>query len=332
MRRIAVLFVAAAAATACTKSEPAIAPGSEAPKPAPVVQAEPAATPTPAPADAAAPAADPWGGAPKQVAKDPLPHPLFWSVEKNGKTTYLLGTMHMGVDAEARLPQIVWDKFDAAPVLAVETDISDPSILGMGQRASGTLHDDLGPAYWKKLEALIDARILQGLDKMKPAMTVAFLSMRGLPQTAPMDGVLLARAQGQHKELAYLEPAIKQAKLLEKWLDLRALKTILDAPEKGLEESKQMLAAYVAGDEAKILALADAQKKDQLAHGISEAEYKQSMKEMLYDRNASWIGAIEKIHARGGGFIAVGALHLVGKHSVLDLLAKRGYKVTRIAP
>jgi uncharacterized protein YbaP (TraB family) len=38
------------------------------------------------------------------------------------------------------------------------------------------------------------------------------------------------------------------------------------------------------------------------------------------------------LHAAGGGFVAVGALHLVGPRSVLDVLAHRGYRVTRLAP
>ena len=32
------------------------------------------------------------------------------------------------------------------------------------------------------------------------------------------------------------------------------------------------------------------------------------------------------------GFVAVGALHLVGKKSVLDLLEAKGYKIQRLEP
>jgi uncharacterized protein YbaP (TraB family) len=38
------------------------------------------------------------------------------------------------------------------------------------------------------------------------------------------------------------------------------------------------------------------------------------------------------MHAAGGGFVAVGVLHLVGPRSVADLLGRKGYKVTRVAP
>jgi uncharacterized protein YbaP (TraB family) len=93
-----------------------------------------------------------------------------------------------------------------------------------------------------------------------------------------------------------------------------------------------MLAAYVAGDERTMLALGDDERSDALRHGYTAAEYDREMDDLLYGRNASWIAPIEQLHAAGGGFVAVGALHLLGPRSVLDLLAHRGYRVTRIAP
>jgi len=272
--------------------------------------------------------ADPWHKpGPK---RDPLKRPLFWSITKDGKTTYVLGTMHIGIDAEARLPQIVWDKLDAAPTFAMETDLTDPAILGMGQRTGGSLRDDLGPVYWKKLEDILTPDVARGINGMKPMIAATLLSMRGLPMTPAMDGILLGRAINQKKQLVYLEPAKTQAALLEKWMDLRTLKMMIDSPDKGLTMAKQMLDAYVAGEEQTLLTLAESQKGDQIAAGFTEADYDRSMDDMLYRRNASWIEPIEKMHAQGNAFIAVGALHLVGKRSVFDLLAAKGYKITRI--
>jgi uncharacterized protein YbaP (TraB family) len=93
-----------------------------------------------------------------------------------------------------------------------------------------------------------------------------------------------------------------------------------------------MLAAYVAGDEPTMLALGDEERTDALHHGYTPAEYDREVDDLLYGRNASWIAPIEQLHAAGGGFVAVGALHLLGPRSVLDLLAHRGYRVTRVAP
>jgi uncharacterized protein YbaP (TraB family) len=93
-----------------------------------------------------------------------------------------------------------------------------------------------------------------------------------------------------------------------------------------------MLAAYLAGDEAKIEAITDEQRRDALAHGYTAAEYGESLEDLLYQRNASWIGAISKLHAAGGGFFAVGAMHLIGTRSVLDLLGQQGYRIARMTP
>jgi uncharacterized protein YbaP (TraB family) len=81
-----------------------------------------------------------------------------------------------------------------------------------------------------------------------------------------------------------------------------------------------------------MLAIADEERADWKAHGHPEHEFDEQMEDLLYKRNASWIAPIEKLHAAGGGFIAVGAAHTVGPRSVVDLLEKRGFQVTRLTP
>jgi uncharacterized protein YbaP (TraB family) len=283
---------------------------------------EPAAQPV------VAPAVDPWAGAAR--AKDPLPRPLLWSAEKNGATTYLLGTMHVGVDPETRLPQVVWDKLEATASFAVETDVTDPAITHIGERSSGTLRDELGPEYWKKLEAAITPQLAQALMNKTAMIPATMLALRGLPPTPPMDSILLARAKNRGKRVVFLEPASRQAAILEKHLNAKALKMMLDELDQLEEQSRQLLAAYVAGDEVKFGAITDEQRKDALAHGYTAAEYDESMEDLLYRRNASWIEPIEKLHAAGGAFIAVGAMHLIGKRSVLELLQQKGYRIARV--
>jgi uncharacterized protein YbaP (TraB family) len=115
-------------------------------------------------------------------------------------------------------------------------------------------------------------------------------------------------------------------------MDVKALKMILDELPETQQRAQDALAAYTAGDEHQILAVNDAEKTDALQHGYTAAEYDRETADLLYDRNASWIKPIEELHASGGGFVAVGALHLIGPRSVLALLAKNGYKITRLTP
>jgi uncharacterized protein len=262
----------------------------------------------------------------------PLPHPLLWSAEKDGRTTYLFGTMHAGIDAQARLPAGVWTRLDAARAFAMETDLDDAAAGAPLPPASGSLREALGPAYWAKLEGALGPAAAREVEYLRPMIAAAMLSLRGLPQTPQMDRVLSARAAGEHKPIVFLEPASRQLALLARWIDLRALKLMLDELPTGERRAREMLAAYVAGDERRILALNDSERTLALGHGYTAAEYDHEMNDLLYDRNASWIAPIERLHADGGGFVAVGTLHLVGPRSVLDLLSQRGYRVTRVAP
>ncbi len=275
---------------------------------------------------------DPWASPPKP-AKDPLAKPLFWSATKDGTTTYLLGTMHMGIDAESRLPDVVFAKLDAAKSFAMETDLSDPGVANIGKRATpGTIEADLGPDHWKRLEDLVTPAVAKAINQMKPMVAATLVSMRGLKQTAPMDRVLLLRALDQKKPVVYLEQASLQAAILEKYMGVRELKIMLDHADENVARMNQLFDAYVAGDEAVFLKLSDEGNAESLAAGISQAELDEATDAMLYRRNASWVGPIEQLHAVGGGFVAVGALHLVGPKSVLELLGQRGFTIARVAP
>lgn len=316
-RALFVTFAAALSIVACKKPGPAPEPKDPPPATAPVVAKEPAS-------------ADPWT---KEAAKkDPLARPLFWSVEKDGKTSYTLGTIHIGVDAEARLPTIVWDKIDASRTFAMETDLTDPALQKILVCAQCSLRKDLGETYWAKLEQVLGKDVAGRIDAMKPMVAATMMSLRGLPSTTQMDTLLLARAQNGKKQIVYLEAAADEAALLEKWMSVKALKAMLDDVEGGAMHTKEMLDAYLAGDEARMVKLSDDEKAQALKHGYTAAEYDESMQDMLYGRNAAWIAPIEKLHAEGGGFIAVGAMHLVGPKNVLELLSAKGYKVTRITP
>lgn len=273
-------------------------------------------------------AADPWNS--PAPAKDPLKKPLLWKVEKDGKTSYLLGTIHVGVDPTTRLPDVVWQKLDEKPVFAMETDLSDASKLQITRTDGTTLKDELGPDYWKKLEDAVGAKEAAAMMAMKPMIPATLLSLRGLPKTPPMDGVLHGRASNAHKQMVFLEPLEVQSKMLDKWMNARTLKELLDDLPASEKHLKELLDAYVAGDDAQMVALAAAERERSIAKGRTAGEYDEEMDDMLYKRNASWIAAIEKLHADGGGFIAVGAAHLVGPKSVIELLEKKGFKVTRV--
>src|SRR5512139_170993 len=180
-----VMLVSLVGTSACRKAaDPK--PESQQPQQPSVAKVEGSGS-APGSAESAGPAAtvDPWQQ--KAAKKDPLKAIFFWSAEKDGKTTYFLGTMHMGVEPETRLPQIVWDKLDAAKTFAMEADLSDPKLGDVMMRTKGSLHEDLGDDYWAKLEAAVGPMAKQ-MDRLTPMAAAAMMALKDLPKTSPMDG------------------------------------------------------------------------------------------------------------------------------------------------
>ena len=271
---------------------------------------------------------DPW--APKTTAPPLIERPLFWAATKDGKTTYLLGTIHLGINADAQLPAFVKSRLDGARAFAMEADIHDPKLLGLLQRTDGgSLQLDLGPDYWAKLEAAIGADMARGVDKMKPFAVMTVLEAKFLPMTLPMDSVLETRATDAKKVIVYFEEGARQLEIVEPFMTAAEVKAFLDNLDYARTQSAELLAAYQRGDEVTLAK----QFEDQTlwrAAGRDPAQFPAFIDALLATRNASWIPAIEKLHAEGGGFVAVGAGHLVGPASVLELLRARGFTITRV--
>jgi uncharacterized protein YbaP (TraB family) len=60
-------------------------------------------------------------------------------------------------------------------------------------------------------------------------------------------------------------------------------------------------------------------------------DYPQLHKKLLIDRNKQWVDKLQKLHASGKTvFVVVGAAHLVGKDSVIDLLNAKGVKTRQL--
>jgi hypothetical protein len=69
-----------------------------------------------------------------------------------------------------------------------------------------------------------------------------------------------------------------------------------------------------------------------LARVLSEAfeEFPELYRPLTEDRNRAWLEDLEELlDDRDDYLVVVGALHLVGRNSVVDLLRQRGHAVTQ---
>ena len=281
---------------------------------------------TPSPAEAAKPdqSADepelPTGNDEPSAAI--IAKPFFYTVKgPEGQAGYLLGTMHMGVDAAKELPTAVWDALAASKSLTIEADITDVKIaMGLMLPKGQNLKDVLGEETWALLVEKLGEPTAKMLLPMKPAAAAATLAVKGLPMTVPMDLALLNQARESDKTLTYLEDAAFQLAMLDKVMNADTVREMLTNPE--ATDMKTMLATYRSGDEKALLR----EMENTTSLGENGAE---KLEALLFDRNSNWIPMLEELFATKGAFVAVGAAHLIGPRSVVDLLTKKGYTIER---
>lgn len=277
---------------------------------------------------------DPWASpepgpkAPAQV----ISKPLLWKAERDGITSWLFGTIHLGVSADSQLPEVVFERLNESRAFAMEADTTDPGLaLAMRRTDGGSLRSDLGPAHWKKLEDAIGARLAQSFEGMKPFAVMTVLATRDLPMTLPMDRVLLERAEAAGKPIHYFEKAVDQIAMIDPWMSANDIKALLDNRDAAKALTLKLLETYKAGDDAGLSAMFDDQTM-WLAAGRKPELFPAYLDAILGRRNRAWVPQIEKLHAEGGAFVAVGAGHLVGPNNVIALLSERGFTVTRVTP
>ncbi|MEO8454563.1 MAG: TraB/GumN family protein [Sphingomicrobium sp.] len=266
--------------------------------------------------------------------------PALWAVSDTDTTIYLFGTIHL-------LPEkYQWRtaKFDQALAgsqqLVVETivDNKNPAKL-MGALASlafntpnvPPLAERVPPAKRAALAAAIRKSGFppQALDKMETwAAAITLLGNQykdmGLKGDAGVEAVLRNTFISNGKPIGELESNVEQLGFFDKLPESaqrQLLEGSIDDSKSMTKEFHDMLNAWVHGD---IHAIAESFNRDLSASPeLQEALIKQ--------RNANWSRWIEQRMTQPGAImIAVGAGHLAGRDSVIDLLQRDGYRVRRV--
>jgi uncharacterized protein YbaP (TraB family) len=268
-----------------------------------------------------------------------IAHPALWAVSDADTTVYLFGTIHLlPSDYKWRTP-----KFDQAVAgsqqLVVETivDENNPQEM-MAALASlafspglPPLVDRVPPAKRPALEAAMKKSGLpvQAFDKME-TWAAAFMLLgnqfreMGLKNGEGVETVLRNAFKSQGKSIGELETNKEQLSFFDK-LPEQAQRALLEG---AIEDNKamgsdfsQMLTAWARGD---VNAIAKSFNRDL----SSSPELRQAL---LERRNANWSHWVEQRMASPGAvMVAVGAGHLAGNGSLVDLLKRQGYKVRRL--
>jgi uncharacterized protein len=260
----------------------------------------------------------------------------LWQVTGSNNTMFLLGSMHLMRDNMYPLAPDIEAAYRKASVVVFETDmktLESPAfamkLLGKGTYPEGeSLKSNLSPQMYSLLVSNLQSSpfSLEMLNRFKPwmaAMTIVLVELQkqGFDPQNGVDKHYFSRAIADEKTVDHLETPDLQAELFTGLTDKES-EAFLGQTLRDMDIWKQQLEnlekAWQTGDAAAL---------DKLLLD-SFRDYPLMHKKFLIDRNRAWIEKLEK-YLKGDKvvLVVVGAGHLVGKESVVDLLSAKGYKV-----
>lgn len=261
---------------------------------------------------------------------------FLWRVSRDGRTSWLYGTLHVGKPAWKRFGTQLTTALRSSDVLALEIDPNDPALLAAlsDMRLPGSLPGALQTRLDKAFErACVASEAMATMHPVLQATTLTVLEGRwlGMDPSFALEQLLSAQAKSSGRRVISLETAAQQKAALVPEDPAEALQ-VLEQSLAQLEDGSgrrvlgRMVAAWERGD---LAALEDFESWCECAATEADRAF---MRKLNDDRNGPLADGIEAQHQRGQRvFAAVGALHMTGPASLPKLMAARGFKVERVA-
>ncbi len=294
------------------------------------------------PAAVCPPSASPIGPEERaQIAPRAQDRGLLWRISKEGRISYLYGTVHLGRREWVVPGPQVSRALQASQVYAMEIDLGDPDMIrrlqaGMAPKegeAGAQWPDDLKQRMRTQLRAACAPEGL--LAAVSPEMLATLLTAMaarqdGLDVAYAIDPALAEEARRLKKPVVSLETPELQLSLLRS-RDAAELRTGLEKMLGDLESGRarpQLLRVARVWAEGAEDELSNYRQWCDCAN--TEAE-RRALQALLDDRNPLLADGIDRLHREGRTvFAAVGSLHMVGDAALPALMAQRGYRVERI--
>ncbi len=277
--------------------------------------------------------------APASVAATPMvtARPAIWVVKDADTTIYLFGTVHL------LRPNISWfnrevkTAFDASSDIVLELidgddPVSQQKMLKRAMDPKGVpITKRLAPKDANAYIALMKSMGIphQGFEQFKPwfvgiALSILPIQKLGYDPNSGVEKILTFEAKKAGKTMIGLETADEQMGFFDSMTEKQQIEMLNSAVKESADAGKTidaMVDAWTKGDPTRLA--------KNLNKGLEETPG--ITKLLLWDRNARWATWIDKrMEQPGTVFIAVGAGHLAGKHSVQDYLKDHKLKAERV--
>lgn len=311
----------------------------------PAATTAPSAAPVSAPATSAAadegcPPVTPAPGADEiaRARREARDHGVLWRITKQGHSSYLYGTLHVGKlgwsFAGPRLSQAL----KATDTLALELDVSDPALFSTPPPAAVAplaLPAPLRERLARQVAlACVPGQALQHLNPLMQAVTLTVLSARreGLDARFAQEIVLAEAARAQGRPIVALEDVQSQMAVLLP-SDPAEARRLLEQSLQQLEHGRARVLLRRLAEAWGASRLDELESYAAWCECADSAEDRRFLQRLNDDRNAPMAERVDRLHAQGRRvLVAVGALHMTGAQGLPRLMAARGYRVERLVP
>jgi uncharacterized protein len=263
--------------------------------------------------------------------------PAIWKLSDADSTIYLFGTVHLLPKDVAWRSAAFEAAFAKAETLYLETPTGPEATRDIARAVAQRGIDPAGPPLAAKLAPADAERLARVLARVRIApaamertrpwlaslqIAIADLIARGYDPALGVETILEADAAKRGLARRYFETADQQIGALAGLSEadqVRMMAATLRQIENGDGADGELDRAWAEGDVAALSQMLESQMRE-----AGPAAYDA----LLTRRNAAWVAQIDTLIAgKGVVFVAVGAAHLAGPHSVQSMLRAKGYRV-----
>lgn len=275
----------------------------------------------------------------QEVRTNSSPRHSLWKIAGTNNAVYLLGSVHVLKEDNYPLPAPIETAYSNAQIVVFEADVAkmeDPEVqmkvMTKAQLPDGeTLEQQLSAETYAKFKehATKLGLPVEMFATMRPSLaaimlTVIELQKLGFDPSHGLDKHFFDRAQKAGKKIVPLETVDFQIDLITGFTKEEGellMKTTLKDIDNIKKVYGDIVKAWQSGDSKAL--------EDLLNEAMREAPI--IFKRLLTDRNQRWVPKIQEL-LRGdkNAIVIVGAGHLVGSEGVVELLKKKGLKVTQL--
>lgn len=254
--------------------------------------------------------------------------PPFYKIEYQGRTAYLLGSVHVGLTDFYPMAKQIEQHFEAASALVVEADVTKADIYSLIQQY-GQSPQPLDAVTQSMLTQFCQRQTpyCQGIERMSPwlqsmQLSLARFSLLGyLPQFG-VDSTLMAK--NGDRPIYELESVEFQLALMASFDHQTQSTMIKESIELPDDELHALIAAWRQGDDVKLAQI--------MAEQSNLDDNNAFIDKLLWQRNVTMAKNIMNLLAQTPStqslFIVIGAGHLVGDKSVPENLISHGASIT----